>query len=130
MQKLLNWLWGLLPDNCEISGCQHNGVRGNENILQDGRIACDDCSVKENKKEWIVINEFWGGDKYIDELVRHPGDEREVDLSVVNGNVGHGMTGYFKNGEWWVDTWLPSIGSHQKKMPGGITVAAWRELNQ
>lgn len=41
------WLWGLLPDNCEITSCSRLGVRGNENNI-DGAIVCDDCSIEFN----------------------------------------------------------------------------------
>ena len=36
------WLWGLLPDNCEAEGCCRLGVRGNENRLE-GMVVCDYC---------------------------------------------------------------------------------------
>lgn len=45
MRRLINWLWGLLPDNCEMPDCGGGGVRGNENIV-DGKIMCDYCTVK------------------------------------------------------------------------------------
>lgn len=35
----------ILGDECEIYGCDRNGVRGNENII-DGKITCDDCIQK------------------------------------------------------------------------------------
>ncbi len=79
------------------------------------------------KNEWVCINKFWGQDKYIEELVRFPDDERKVDLSVVNGNVGHGMKGYYINGEWWTDDWNPVQKSFKRKMRGGVSVVAWRD---
>lgn len=42
------WLWGLLPDNCEYKGCCKLGVRGNENVI-DGMTLCDYCSVDYSK---------------------------------------------------------------------------------
>jgi len=27
-------MWRLLPDRCEMPGCERHGVRGNENIVQ------------------------------------------------------------------------------------------------
>ena len=83
---------------------------------------------KEKKNDWIVVDKFWGGPRYIEELVRYPDNEREVDLSVVNGNVGHGMTGFYIDGEWWDEDWIPERETYLRKIPRGITVAAWREL--
>ncbi len=42
MQRRLRWLWGLLPDRCQVRGCRRRGVRGNENIVDD-RLVCDGC---------------------------------------------------------------------------------------
>jgi len=42
--RLIEPLWALLPDKCQMSECRRNGVRGNENVI-DGKILCDDCSV-------------------------------------------------------------------------------------
>ena len=38
------WLWGLLPDECEGENCCRKGVRGNENI-KNKQILCDYCSA-------------------------------------------------------------------------------------
>ena len=43
--KMINWLWSLLPDKCEVMGCLRQGVRGNENN-RNGLIVCDDCDCK------------------------------------------------------------------------------------
>jgi len=40
--RLYEWLWGFLPDRCEMPGCKRQGVRGNENIV-NGRTMCDYC---------------------------------------------------------------------------------------
>jgi hypothetical protein len=38
-------LWALLPDECEIPGCERKGVRGNENMVM-GRVVCDYCHAR------------------------------------------------------------------------------------
>lgn len=83
---------------------------------------------KKKKNDWRVVNKFWGGDSYIEELVEYPTNSRMVDLSVVNGNVGHGMKGFYYEDKWWSDDYSPISGSVFKGIPKGITVAAWREL--
>lgn len=40
----IEWVWRLLPDQCEGKRCPRKGIRGNENRV-DGRLLCDDCSV-------------------------------------------------------------------------------------
>jgi len=40
----IEWLWNLLPDECEIPNCSRHGVRGNENVI-DGKTMCDYCSA-------------------------------------------------------------------------------------
>lgn len=42
IDNAMQWLWGLLPDNCEMPNCCRKGVRGNENIV-DGKVMCDYC---------------------------------------------------------------------------------------
>ena len=32
MSKILEFLWGLLPDTCEVADCCRKGMRGNEKI--------------------------------------------------------------------------------------------------
>jgi hypothetical protein len=39
------WLWSFLPDKCQGHSCMRRGVRGNENVMPNGVILCDDCSV-------------------------------------------------------------------------------------
>lgn len=39
---LIEWLWRLLPDRCQVKGCRRKGVRGNENRIGGIRV-CDDC---------------------------------------------------------------------------------------
>jgi len=58
---------------------------------------------KREKKPnpWRVIEKFWGGDRYIEELVEYPDTRRTVDLSVVNGNYGYLIEGFYHDGEWY-----------------------------
>lgn len=39
------WLWSLLPDECEDKDCCRKGIRGNENIINN-KVLCDYCNVK------------------------------------------------------------------------------------
>ncbi len=41
--KLLDWLWSLLPDRCEVPGCSRQGIRGNENWITGLGLTCDYC---------------------------------------------------------------------------------------
>ncbi len=45
--KFKQWLWSLLPDECQVVGCSRKGMRGNENLLPLGKghhvIICDYC---------------------------------------------------------------------------------------
>lgn len=41
---MLEWLWSLLPDKCEMPFCKRKGVRGNENVV-DGMVMCDYCHM-------------------------------------------------------------------------------------
>ena len=54
MKIILERLWRLLPDRCQMPGCCRAGVRGNENLI-DGKIMCDYChaEIKETKEEWF-----------------------------------------------------------------------------
>lgn len=81
---------------------------------------------QKKKNDWIVVDKFWGGARYVEALVRYPDTSRMVDLSVVNGNVGHGMTGFYHDGEWFSDDYQPGVGVHFTKAK--VTIAAWREL--
>lgn len=53
MNVLKQWLWSLLPDQCDMRGhgCCRRGVRGNENVLRaPGTISvwvtlCDYCHM-------------------------------------------------------------------------------------
>lgn len=45
MNRILEWFWRLLPDKCQMPGCERMGVRGNENRV-DGMILCDYCHSK------------------------------------------------------------------------------------
>lgn len=50
--------WALWPDNCEMPGCNRNGILGNENRLEhhvDGEpiarvVCCDYCIVKQDQE--------------------------------------------------------------------------------
>jgi hypothetical protein len=46
--KIIEFLWRLLPDNCEVCGGAKGGVRGNENVV-DGVVICDYCHVERMK---------------------------------------------------------------------------------
>lgn len=39
-------LWGLLHDKCQVIDCARNGVRGNENSV-GGKIVCDYCYSRQ-----------------------------------------------------------------------------------
>lgn len=43
--KIIEWLWSLLPDNCQMPDCERRGMRGNENVV-DGITMCDGCHAK------------------------------------------------------------------------------------
>lgn len=47
LDRILQWLWLWLPDNCENrkGDCSRMGARGNENVL-DGKVLCDECTVR------------------------------------------------------------------------------------
>ncbi len=77
---------------------------------------------------WRVVDKFWGGDRYAPDQAEYPNNTRLVDLTVVNGNVGHRMKGFYHDGKWFSDEWRPDTGTVFRQIPSGITVAAWREL--
>jgi hypothetical protein len=43
---MLEFLWRLLPDKCQVADCARQGVRGNENNV-GGRIVCDYCYSRQ-----------------------------------------------------------------------------------
>lgn len=45
MAKILEFFWRMLPDKCQMSGCNRRGVRGNESRI-GGKIVCDDCHMR------------------------------------------------------------------------------------
>jgi len=57
MRRIREWLWGLLPDNCEVVGCCRKGMRGNENLLTMfplvDVIACDYCTMRQHRGEHL-----------------------------------------------------------------------------
>ena len=68
------WLWSLLPDNCEQPNCCRKGVRGNENIREDGTVQCDYCSCREMFRKdafefGIRVGKFLGNDMVMDGLM-------------------------------------------------------------
>ncbi len=53
IRDIQEWLWGLIPDKCEITDCSRLGMYGNENIIfpfshvpDFGVVACDYCHSK------------------------------------------------------------------------------------
>ena len=66
--KLLQWLWALLPDKCEVEDCCRKGMRGNENRIYPFKdnnpyidymtdfyiVMCDYCTMRYNRGE--VLN--------------------------------------------------------------------------
>lgn len=55
---VLEWLWGLLPDRCEMPGCKRLGVRGNENIVR-GRVMCDYCHDLWTRHPFVKRRRAW-----------------------------------------------------------------------
>lgn len=43
--KIIERLWRLLPDRCQMDKCDRRGVRGNENNIA-GAIMCDYCHAR------------------------------------------------------------------------------------
>jgi len=54
--KMLEWFWSLLPDECTVGDCPRTGVRGNENIV-DGVVMCDDCHSRQYQQQnhWLIL---------------------------------------------------------------------------
>lgn len=62
MRKILEFLWGLLPDTCEVADCCRKGVRGNENIVYPFGwapdlhiVMCDYCSSRYHRGEVLEV---------------------------------------------------------------------------
>jgi len=57
--RLSEWLWGFLPDNCEIEGCCRKGMRGNENVMTvfpfTDVVVCDYCSSRYMSGEVLRV---------------------------------------------------------------------------
>jgi hypothetical protein len=57
------WLWGFLPDQCEVDECRRFGMRGNENIVYpfpmvypDMHIVmCDYCNSRYDSGEVLHV---------------------------------------------------------------------------
>ena len=89
--RLKEWLWSLLPDTCEVSGCCRKGVRGNEVVTTpwperypDIRIVmCDYCNSKYMSGEVLKVDGLLPyltrGNKVMlfDEALRRKRRERE-----------------------------------------------------
>lgn len=43
--QIIEYLWRMLPDRCQIPGCERKGRRWWENE-EDGKYVCDYCSVR------------------------------------------------------------------------------------
>lgn len=66
MKKLIERLWALLPDECEVEGCCRKGVRGNENRIYPFEndelykdiyiIMCDYCTMRYNRGEVLGVH--------------------------------------------------------------------------
>jgi len=59
--SIREWLWSLLPDNCEVNNCSRKGVRGNENIVH-GIVMCDYChsaemTRQEENSHWLILQD-------------------------------------------------------------------------
>ena len=68
INKIREWVWSLLPDNCEICHGKQGGVRGNENVctLVTGKevVMCDYCHSdwpkienEEDKAHWLLLQD-------------------------------------------------------------------------
>lgn len=60
---LIEWLWSLLPDTCEVSDCCRKGVRGNENRIypfpNDSDfyiVMCDYCSSRYHHGDVLRVD--------------------------------------------------------------------------
>jgi hypothetical protein len=48
---ILERVWRLLPDRCEVVDCRRCGMRGNENVV-GGKIVCDYCYARNGNLEF------------------------------------------------------------------------------
>lgn len=61
--SLREWLWSLLPDQCEVEDCCRKGTRGNENIVHPwserytklGITMCDYCNSRYMNGEVLIV---------------------------------------------------------------------------
>lgn len=53
LARILEKLWMLLPDRCQICRGRNGGVRGNENVI-DGVVMCDYCSVAVSRAKRVI----------------------------------------------------------------------------
>ena len=75
--RFREWVWGFIPDDCEIADCCRVGVWGNENIVfprgheKRGVIVCDYCSSRYSRGDimyvkrlncWITSKQETGGE--------------------------------------------------------------------
>ena len=64
--NIREFFWAFLPDECEVSDCCRQGVRGNENIIYPfpeeqsfGIIVCDYCNSKYEHGEVLNVTAIW-----------------------------------------------------------------------
>lgn len=47
---MIKWLLSLMPDKCELTNCKHDGVRGNEQLVETiggyRMLMCDSCYAR------------------------------------------------------------------------------------
>lgn len=77
---------------------------------------------------WRKVDAMWDRGDFDPENIEYPDNTRIVDLQVNNGNVGHGMKGFYYGGEWFTDEWRPERGTIFRTMNNGVTVVGWCEL--
>lgn len=61
--RIKEWLWNILPDTCEVTGCCRKGVRGNENLIYPWPerwptlyiVMCDYCNSKYMSGELLNV---------------------------------------------------------------------------
>lgn len=60
--SIKEWLWGLLPDECEVKDCRGFGMRGNENRVYPFDhvpdffiVMCDYCSSNYERGEVLQV---------------------------------------------------------------------------
>lgn len=67
--RILESVWRLLPDKCEVEDCCRKGVRGNENLIYPFKddpfvdymhdfyiVMCDYCTMRYNRGEVLNVH--------------------------------------------------------------------------